>query len=178
MKIVTPTNILLDNNIISIYTSVSKFLNAIDNCEVEGFLRVKQEDKVKLKSSLNVDNERNESHFLGVFYTIDPFEVDIDIFWTVIEGDDVYNSVLASIGHDDMLIIDPYTAKNLGEDSQYVTTITQEYDESLGYAEDELDEYDEEEYAEDDEEVDEDDLELIHDCLENWDGEDDEPDAD
>lgn len=178
MKIVTPTNILLDNNIISIYTNVEKFINAIDNCEVDGFLRVKQEDKVKLKRTLTADNENNDSHFLGFFYTIDPLEVDIDIFWTVIEGDDIYNSVLASIGHDDMLIIDPYTAKNLGADSQYVTTIMKEYDESIGYAEDELDEYDDGELDDYEEEEDEDALELIQNCLENWDDVDNESDAD
>lgn len=159
MKIVTPTNILLDQNIIAIYTNVEKFINAIETCEADGFLRVKQEDKTELNQTLIADNKNNKLHFFGVFYTVDPFDVDIDIMWTIIDGDENYNVVLSAIGNDDLFIMDTCASKSLGVDSQYLTSIVNdEYD---------FDEYQEDEYDKVN------DLELIHDCLENWDDESD-----
>jgi hypothetical protein len=166
MKIVTPTNILLDQNIIAIYTNVEKFINAIESCEADGFLCVKQEDKTLLNNVLTVDSKNNDSNFFGVFYSVDPFEVDIDILWTVIEGVENYNMVLTAISNDDLFIMDGYASKSLGVDSQYLTTIVDENGEEYDFAEEKEDEYDEEE-------EDEDDLELIHNCLENWEDESD-----
>ena len=172
MKIVTPTNILLDQNIIALYTNVERFIDSIDRyMDNEMYvLNLNPKDRAKIQSLLPLDNiPKKEQSFLGVFYSVDPYTDEIDVWWTTLKGAENYLMLLKAIGNDDLFISDDSTNEVLGDDSEMVTTLYNaplEDDENYDFAEDEYDEYDEEENEEDDLELE---LEVLDAYLENWD---------
>lgn len=167
MKIVTPTNILLDQNIIAIYTNVESFIGAIDkyNDNEMYFLNLNPKDRAKIQNLLPLDNiPKDEQSFVGIFYSVDPYTDEIDVWWTTLKGKENYMSLLTAIGNDDLFISDDSTSEILGEDSDIVTTLYDselEENDEYDFAEDEDDEYDED--------VDDLELEVLDAYLENWD---------
>ncbi len=150
MKIVTSTNILLEQNIIAIYTNVEKFIEAVESCEGDGLLRFNQKDKTLLNNILYVDNDDNDCTFFGFFYSVDPFDVDMDVEWTVLTSREEYETVLSAINNDDLFMM--VRNNDLFKHGDHnISTVGSTGLENLTYAEDEPDEYDE-----DDLELDED----------------------
>lgn len=107
MKLLTSSNIILDNNIIAIYTNVEKFLTKIENysCDPIYLLNIDERDIVKIQSCLFLDDSLNKKEkFVGLFYSLDPDISDINIWWTTLSKGKNYNRFLQAINDDEMFI--------------------------------------------------------------------------
>ena len=139
MKIVTEEFVILDHNIISIYTNIEKFIGQLQIFEQDMLLSVEDKEKVKLKNMLSISHSKNGAKFFGVFYSLDPFFNDVDFLWSVLKNKKEYNNFLKAL--DDDILFD---MSNHTYDEDFDVTevgLNDDYD----YALDEEDEYDEDE---------------------------------
>jgi len=144
MKIVTSSNILLDQNIIAIYTDLEKFIEAVENSEQDGFLRLAQKDIIELKGLLHrFSNADNECTFFGLFYSVDPFDVDIDVQWTILRNNEEYETVLRAIANDDLFMMVGEGNNLFKDEADTISRVGQAFIDEIDFAEDEPDEYDE-----------------------------------
>ena len=89
-----------------------------------------------------VDNEDNDCTFFGFFYSVDPFDMEMDVEWTVLSNREEYETVLTAINNDDLFMM--VRDRNLFSEGEHdITTVGTTGLDQLVYAEDESDEYDE-----------------------------------
>lgn len=142
MKIITDDYILLESNIICIYTNIEKFIDAIDLATQEGFLRISGKSQADLNNYLSLAASNPGSVFLGLFYNVDPLEFDVQVCWTLLRTNKEYQIFLEALM--DGSIFDMSSKSTFEErtaDMDIRTTIINSIDED-SFLPDEEDEYD------------------------------------
>lgn len=146
MKLVTSNHILLENNIIAIYTNVELFLDHIDKYTDNEFcvLNIEEKERVQIQSLLHLDNLNNKKEkFIGLFYSVDAYDDEINVWWTTLLGEKNYKLFLKALVDDEIFIATDIIDDVLDSDPENVSIIN--VPDTFEYAEYEEDEYDPEE---------------------------------
>ena len=145
MKIITSDNILLEHNIISIFTNIEKFLDELENCESDGLLEVDQKEKTKLKNMLMYFSQNKDATFIGIFYSVGYFNSEVDYEWSILKSKEHYNLFVKALeegGIIQMMKPDDERKDFYDETFDVIELDEDDEDEDYDFADEEDDEYD------------------------------------
>lgn len=142
MKIILDDYILLEKNIISICTSIEKYIDLIDQLVFDGIVQISPKSQAGLNNYLSLQASQPGSVFIGLFYSTDPLEFDIHVCWSLLRTQKEYQIFLEAMMDGsifDMSSQSQFEERSAGMDID--TTIIDSVSD-VEYLPDESDEYD------------------------------------
>jgi hypothetical protein len=142
MKLITDDYIILDKNLVSIYTNIETFIDAVEEAVQAGCLNCDSKQQAELNNYLSLKASNKESVFLGFFYTIHPVEYDLEIAWTLLKNNEDYRTFLDALADNSIFDIssDECFNKVFGDNIENITVFDTPYTQE--FAPDEDDEFD------------------------------------
>lgn len=142
MKLITDDYIILDKDIVSIYTNIESFIDAVEEAVQAGMLDCTSKEQAELNNYLSLKAGNKQSVFLGFFYTIHPLEYNLEIAWTLLKNNEDYHIFLDALATDSVFDISSDECFNdrFSDDLDNITIFDAPYNQE--FAPDEEDEYD------------------------------------